>query len=114
MSPLNIEAFNSKKGEWVRVAELKSGDPPGSISQNMPDGRREVYLFECAEDDSESIIKKSKGGIDVVTPAMRMIVSEGMVEIARLKDGEVYSFSIKTDTSSERRLIRFAHRNGKK
>lgn len=51
---LRIEIYHSNT--WVNVAELKRGDPLGSISDNKADGSRDIYMFECLADDSVSTI----------------------------------------------------------
>lgn len=106
MSPLNLEVFNPQGSEWRKVGELKPGQPPGSISQNKPDGSREIYFFECNSDDSESIIYRSKAGVDAATSHVRSVGTAGLETVRVLKNGESHTISIKVDTSDVRRIIR--------
>lgn len=109
MSPLNIEVLHPEKNEWLHVGQVQPGQQPGSISQNKPDKTRELYYFECRPDDSESIIYKSKAGVDVSTQQIRIFSTVGLEKAAVLRDGESYVSSIKTDIGDVRRPIRFTH-----
>ncbi len=109
MSPLNVEVYVPDKEQWAKVGELNPGDPPGSISQNKPDGQREVYLFQC--EGEESAIYRSELGVDVATPQSRIVSTAGLEEVARLRDGESHTLSIKTDIADTRRVVRFTHSN---
>lgn len=109
MSPLNIEVYNPAREKWAKVGERRPNEPLGSISQNKPDGTREVYLFGCNPDDKESIILKSKAGVDIADPSIRIVDTAGFEEISRLKDGESHTLSVKTDVSDTRRIVRFTH-----
>ncbi len=106
---LRIEAFNPHSNEWVKMGDLKPGEIPGSISQNKPDGKREIYIFECEPDDSKSVIYRSESGVDIATPQIRAALTEGLEQVAILTEGQDYKLSVKTDTSSQRRLMKFTH-----
>lgn len=109
MSPLRLEILGPTGDQWFRVGEVKPGDRPGSVSQNLPDGGREVYVFSPDPDDSKSTISKSVGGVDPANPARRTVFTEQLETVATLKDGESYTLSLKSDTSPERRIVRFTH-----
>lgn len=109
MSPLKIEVYNAERNKWIKAGVVEPGDSPGSISQNKPDGSREVYLFQCEPDDRSSVVYRSEGGIDIATPQIREVDTTGLVEVARLKDGQSHTISVKTDVSEVRRVIRFTH-----
>lgn len=112
MAPLRIESYRGDISQWVQVGEVNPGDRPGSISQNTPDGTRELYLFECAPDNSQSIIYRSKFGADVDGGKLRVVISDrANLEIMRvLKEGEKpYTLTLKTDVSPQRTIIRFSH-----
>ena len=109
MSPLNIEVFNAEKQNWVKAGELRPGDPPGSISQNKPDGSREIYLFQCEPDDKSSVIYRSEGGVDIESPQTRVVGTTGLEVVARLTDGQSHTISVKTDVSDAIRVVRFTH-----
>ena len=110
MAPLIAEAFDPRKEEWVTFATLKPGDRPGSMSNNLPEGR-EVILFECAKDDSYSTVRKSRAGVDFnPIEAIRSVVpSAGFDVLATLKDGESFEMDIKTDISAAPKKIRLTH-----
>ncbi len=112
MSPLNIEVYNPAREKWVKVGERRPNEPLGYISQNKPDGIREIYLFGCNPDNVESVILKSKSGLDIADPSISIVDTAGFEEIARLKDGESHTLSIKTDVSDTRRMVRFTHALG--
>jgi len=46
MAPSELEAFNSNTRRWVRVGKVKPGDQPGSLSNNKPDGSREIIFLD--------------------------------------------------------------------
>lgn len=108
---LSIEAYHPERQEWIKLPELNPGDRPGSVSQNKPDGTREVYLFECAPDDSHTTIYRSTLGADAATPEIRIVTTEGLEIIKELRRGEEpFTLTLLTDTSSQRRIIRFIHK----
>lgn len=114
MSPLRIEVLGPSGDQWFKVGEVKPGDPAGSVSQNLPDGGREVYVFSPEPDDSKSTISKSVGGIDIVAPTRRDIFTEGLEPVTTLTNGESYTLSLRSDASPARRIIRFTHETGDK
>lgn len=113
MPPLHIEVFNPGNKEWVRAGEVHPTDPKGSMSDNKPNGR-DVYIFECAKDDSKSTIYRSGLGIDIEVGKFREIsMDASRLEIVKeLKDGESFEIEVKTDRSPEKRKIRFTHKKG--
>ena len=56
MSPLKVEIFHPINEEWVRMRDVRPTDPPGSVSDNKPNGIRDLYIFECSKDNSKSTI----------------------------------------------------------
>lgn len=111
MSPLNVEIYNPTAKDWVKTGEVKPGDPPGSISDNKPDKTRDLFLFECAPDDSKSVIYKSEVGADIDTGKLRIVLSDRSrwTVIKELHNGESYEIRVKTDVSPQPRKIRFTH-----
>ncbi|OGE78054.1 hypothetical protein A3J19_01080 [Candidatus Daviesbacteria bacterium RIFCSPLOWO2_02_FULL_41_8] len=108
---LGVEVYNAMAKDWVQLPELKPGDRPGSVSQNKPDGEREVYLFECAPDNSHSTIYRSTFGADTEIAETRVITTAGLEIVKELKRGEEpYVLTLKTDISDARRIIRFTHK----
>lgn len=110
--PLQIEAYNPELSEWLKIGDVKPNDPPGSFSQNRPDGSRELYLFECAEDNSQSTIYRSPFGIDTEIGNLRAVLNDRteweVMKVLR-KDDEPFRITIKTDNSPQRRVVRFTH-----
>lgn len=106
--PLKVEIYDKDRNTWRTTGTLNPGDPAGSLSDNK-EGRRQIYLFECARDDSHSGIYRSLGGIDVERSEMRGVSTLGLSPIAELRKGDYYILSAKTDKSIEERLVRFTH-----
>lgn len=108
---LSIEVYHPDRKEWIKLPEWKPGDLPGSVSQDKPDGTREVYLFECASDDFHSTIYRSTLGVDTEVGSNRILTTEGLEEIATLRRGDrPHILTLLTDISSQRRVIRFTHK----
>lgn len=109
MSPLKLEIYGPNKN-WIKVAEVRQRDLPGSISDNKSDGSRDVYIFECLQDDSKSVIYRSKAGVDTEIDSLRAITTAGVDIVAEIRRGDKpYKMEIKTDKRSEPRQIRFTH-----
>ena len=110
MSPSRVEFLHPATEEWVLIAEVHPGQPGGSFSHNKTDGSREIYKIDCAPDDSETIISKSSFGMDMNTgEGGREIFSAGFVNIARLKEGEVFEMDIKPDRIPVPMSMRVTH-----
>ena len=114
MSPLRIEAYNPELSRWIQVGEVKPGDSPGSISDNKPDGTRDVYMFGCAPDNSKSIIYRSGLGLDteVERGRLRVVMPDPsrFETVKELNPGESYKMTVKTDVSQAPGQIRFTHK----
>lgn len=112
MAPLEIEVYNKQVGRWVKAGEVKPGDRPGSMSDSKADGKRDIYLFECAADDSKSIIYRSAFGADLesakeertifLDPSKRVVIKE-------LVKGESYEMTVTTERARQSSRIRFTH-----
>ncbi len=111
MASLTLEVY-ATADEWKKIGELKPGDPIGSISNNKPNGTRDIYMFECLPDGSKSIIYRSKAGIDIEYGLTRMVTTEGAEVIKELRIGdEPYIMEVSTDRSPKsRRQIRFTYK----
>ena|SRR3972149_9572994 len=110
MSPLEVEVFNSTSKNWVRVSSVLPEDPPGSVSDNKPDGGRDVYMFKCEGDDSKSTRYRSKFGVDTEWGRFREIDTTGFEVVKELKKGESFELSLKTDVSAIPRRVRFTQK----
>ncbi len=108
---LQIEVYANEK--WNRAGVIGPGDPSGSMSDNKPDGKRELYLFECSLDGSESVIYRSRSGIDTEIMAGQLrksVIANGLETVKVLRRGdEPYVIEVQTDKSPEPRQIRFTH-----
>lgn len=113
MSPLNIEVFkpDARVNEgWIRVGEVQPHDSPGSMSDNQPDGTRDIYMFKCEPDDSKSTISKANFGADIEQGRIREIIDTGFVLVKELTKGESFEITVKTDVSSTSRRVRFTQK----
>lgn len=111
MAPLHIETFNPGRKEWVRVGEIHPTDLPGSISNNKPDGKRDIYQLKCEKDDSKSVIFKCIAGVDTEVGTFRAIIPISKMEVVKeLTRGESFEMDIRTDRSTVSRKIRFTHK----
>lgn len=86
MAPLTLEMHVPAKG-WIKIGEARPGDPTGSISDNKPDGSRDIYMFVCLPDDSKSVIYHSRGGVDTEMGPLRVVSPTGVDIIKELKKG---------------------------
>ena len=107
MSKLLLE-IGDDKNDWTKIGEVMPGNPPGSLSNNKPDGTRDIYLFECSADGSKSSIYRSKSGADYALNPTRIVNTSGVDVVKELRIGESYELSIKTDRSPKPRRIRFS------
>ena len=97
--------------EWVKVGELLPGDRHGSISDNRPDGKRDIYLFQCEVGNSKSVIYRSTVGLDFEVKHLRVTSTQGLEVIKELTSLQpTYEMEVKTDQSSASKRIRFTHK----
>ncbi len=97
---------------WTPISALSPGAQPGSISHNTPDGKREIYLFECAADDQSSVILKSEAGMDSLLRDRRerLVESVRASVVATLHEGDApFEITVRTDIGSDPRVLRFKH-----
>jgi hypothetical protein len=93
-----------------RAGELRTGDPPGSLSHNPPEGQRQIILFSCHGD--HSLIRRSTGGADVELGAGRVVGSLGYEEMAKLHAGERFECLVLPDKRTRAMRVRFRHEVG--
>lgn len=95
MSQLVLEV--SPGGEWRSIGTLREGEPQGSLSNNLADGKRDVLMFTCLGD--HGLIERSVGGADreVADRTMRLTATLGLEQVARLYAGEEHRFMLRTD-----------------
>jgi len=78
-------------GDWTRVGSVGEVEPPGSLSDEGPSGRR-VLVFGWYQDSPG--VWESRAGVDVETSAVRGIASVGLDRLSDLAEPyhlEVYS-----------------------
>ena len=106
---LTLEMFVPGNNKWTKLADISPGASPGSFSNNTGEGR-EVYVFECLQDNSASVIYRSKAGVDVEMDPGRAIVTTGLDVVKTLRVGDKpYEIQLKTDRSSGTKRILFTH-----
>ena len=105
---LKIETFDYDSKTWRQVAVMGPGNPAGSLS-GVRQSQRQLYLFECGEDDMHSAIYRSTRGIDVAEGNQRIVNTEGCELLRELARGESYILQVKTDSSPKERKVRFTH-----
>ncbi len=105
--PLRVD-LSIIKDEWVPFGEVKPNDPPGSMSNNLPNGGRELIIFSCARDDSHSKVERSPENLDLVKGPGRTIWNTHTELIATLRDGESHEMEIHTDRGV-RSQLRITH-----
>lgn len=115
MPPLHIEAFHSTNRNWFRLGEIHPTDPMASMSDNKPDGSRNIYMLKCARDDSGSTIFRSGAGVDTKVGRFREIIAmdTSKLEVVKeLRDGESFEMDVKPDMSPASIKVRFTHKKG--
>ncbi len=110
MSPLKVERYSSTLGDWGELGEVLPHDPPGSLSDNKPDGTRDLYVFTCEPDDSKSTLYRSKAGVDTRWGRFRAFDSTGLEIVKELQRGESVELTVKTDNSPKLIQYRFTHK----
>ena len=110
MSPCEVEIRPRGEEEWLKFNAIKPGDPPGSIS-DVSKGQRDIYLFDCAPDNSKSTIYRSRLGVDwVVDEATRVVTPlEDVDVIKELKKGESFELEVTTERGHSG-TFRFTHK----
>lgn len=98
-------------GEWKRVGEVRPGDPPGSMSHNHPDGRRDIIVFGFEK--GGVIVSRAGFGADMEVGPMRAHTSSVREVVAHLAvAGDSHEFIVTTDRSPVPRQIRLVLRDG--
>lgn len=114
MAPCEIEFYQEGPGRWLKIGKVRPGEPPGSMSNNKRGGIREIILFECAGDDSQTTIYRSGQGADAELGEkgkLRLVLPnpEKLEILKTLKRGESYEMEITTDRGHKER-IRFSQK----
>jgi hypothetical protein len=111
MAPCEFEIRAPDSEKWIKIGQLNPLNRPGSFSNIREDEVREIVLFECSNDDSETRIFRSGLGIDWEAGDLRGIAPypELLELVKTLKKGESYEMNITTDRGT-RAVVRFSHR----
>jgi hypothetical protein len=111
MSPLHVQLRNLEDTGWLKFGEpLQPGEAPSSISNNPPDGEREIVFFGCEPDGLSSVIRKTISARETVSEGTRVFSSSVFDEIKRLRVGDKpYVLDVITDRGDEA-TIRFTHK----
>ncbi|MGH3548895.1 MAG: hypothetical protein ACRDQU_12455 [Pseudonocardiaceae bacterium] len=67
-------------GGWVRLGSVQPDEPPGSVTNTTPDGKREVYIFGWI--GGRMGVFRSTNGIDIEDGPTREILTTGLDIIA--------------------------------
>ncbi len=108
---LQVEVFAVEVKKWVMVGQIKPGERNGSLSHNER-GKRVIYLFGCESDSCDCIIVESMEGIDVYDSVERVVLNPDPNKwriVKMLSPGESHELTVKSDTDSEPRTIRFTN-----
>lgn len=95
-------------GEWLTLGIQPAGVRPATISDNKPNGRRDVYVTQCFKD--HATIRRLRYGVDIEQGNVRIIDPTELAEaelIKRLECGEHYEMALKPDRAPVERRIRY-------
>lgn len=106
--PLHVES--SVGGSWREIGVLQPGAQPGSMSHTKEDGSREIYIFECNQNDRDSTVFRSRAGLDIVEGLTREILSTHYDVVQTLTAGESIELNIRGPRMQKPNPVRFSHR----
>ncbi len=110
MSPCEVEVRPKGQKQWVKLGTIKPGDLPGSIL-DVSKGQRDVYVFDCAPDNSKSTIYRSRFGADWDAGKAARVAAllEGIDVVKEIKQGESHELEVTTERGHPG-TYRFTHR----
>lgn len=103
MCPLEIESYGSAVRHWVRVSKVRPGDSR-LHPEILPDFKRNLYKFECTDDDSHSLISIARD-----LHLREKAKDEDFVLLRRLDPGESMELSIRSGRRSGKRTLKLTH-----
>ena len=113
MPPLEIEIRHPKEDRWTKIHEVGPNESV-DIMVLRPDGIKEIMLFECSPDGSESSIKRTEAGDKSFLEPNKMPVlhpDKPPIEVARLRAGDSFETTIQEiDVDLQQTRHRFTHR----
>ena len=106
--PLTLEFYGN---EWKLFGILQPVDQRGSITDNKPNGQRDIYIFECSMDDSQSTVYRAETVVaDIERGNTRVIATTGLSIVAELRRGDnPYEMVVTCHKNKPPRRIRFTH-----
>lgn len=113
MSPLEMKGYRKDAGDFVHHALFEPGES-GRITNNLPNGEKELYRFSCLPDGSKSVIEKSKRGFGIAFAGAGQPLSAGhsleWTLVRELRRGEFFDIQVITDFNPNLRTVRFEHK----
>jgi hypothetical protein len=109
MAPCEVEIRAPGSEKWMRIGQVGPGDQPSSFSNIRKDGVREIVVFECSKDDSETRIFLSGLQIEWKAEGSRISDSELFQLVKTLKEGESCEVNI-TTVRRKKAVVRFTHK----
>lgn len=79
-------SIQNPDGDWHQVGAVTDQQPPGSIGTTDDEGRDQVYVFGWLDGQGPAIWR-SKAGVDITSPLVRLITSVGLELVADLDSG---------------------------
>lgn len=108
--PLHIWRRFSAGEDWVELPPMLPGDSAGSFSHfSSLLGERQIVLFECAIDDSASLIVRSRLGVDTEIRRLRAVSFSKIEVVAELADGQPYEMTLQPDNRVGPLYVRWQH-----
>ncbi|OGH04551.1 MAG: hypothetical protein A2W22_04775 [Candidatus Levybacteria bacterium RBG_16_35_11] len=104
--------FKGPEGKWQNMGELCPGQRSKSYTTYTSEGEREIVLFRCNKQDSESVIRQSKDGIRDLTKVRKAVDSEDFVTIATLCDGQSHEVELRPNPKANPLRIKFTQQKG--
>ena len=111
MAPCEVETRAPDSEKWIKIDQLNPLDRPRSFFNIREDEVREIVVFKCSEDGSETRIFRSGLQVEWEAGDLRGIFPypELLELVKTLKKGESYEMNITTDRG-RRAVMRFTHK----
>jgi hypothetical protein len=95
--------------QWALAGQIDQGDRDGSMSDNPPEGGRDIYRFGVDPVSNTGYVVREGFGADRDVSGVREVSSLGTVIVASLHHGESHELTVRPDNSSAPRRIRFTY-----
>lgn len=95
---LHFEILRPGTEEVLKNRIFQPGEG-STVTNNLADGSRELYVFGCAEDNTFSFIQKSTSSNDVLLSRTERYVPKSTIfkEVATLSPDQPFTISVVTD-----------------